>query len=370
MSFAQSPAPSLTPVSYVPLVDWPSSCPTETLGTAEMLGWNFIPFENLVALVPEEKPSEPVPVLPRVCTHDSCPLPSLAKQRIIASKPILVQEKSAEQEFEEVLDQLCGSGMELVDLFITYACEDRQTEPQTQASPQPAFTDQDYAQIYAAFAETTEQLSVWIDSGLDQLSEWSQDLPIDEPIFSHECNPLWLDSLVADLANEEPIDASDDAPAPAERLVEIRAQETTAAPAETDSLAQSGIKIDPKKKMVGAAPIVATIRESYLPYDLTAMDAPVWQTLPSCYQPLCLHDDFRPMTDVVIAQTQTKEPKPESPKEIAIPIQLIDVDWSEVTNLFSWLSDQWVTAQSLAEDLDVEGPVFRQAAESDEALLK
>ena len=397
-SHAQTPIGHLTPVSYVPVIDWPSSCPSETFGTAEMLGWNLAPYDNLVVAGPTEetKPKEIQAVLPRVCTHDSCPLPSLAERRIVASKPIHDREQSTQEEFERVLDQICGKATDLMDLLTTYSnkvntdssrvanttvtletVEAPKANAELNVIEPPRYSDQDYARLYATIGTTKERVSTWVESGLAQLAEWSEEALVEDSIFSEECNPLWLDSLVADLAREEPIDARNE---PIAQLDDAMTDPSNATDA-SETLADSKIQIKPKRDLVGSAPIVATIRESYLPYDLTAMDAPIWQTLPSRYQPFCLHDDFRPLGVVAVPSSENQpqdspvavsdEPNERQGDDGQPEVSTVaEVDWSELEELVSWAADQWKSIQALTSGFDSDGPIFRQAAETDETLLK
>ena len=92
-------------------------------------------------------------------------------------------------------------------------------------------------------------------------------------------NPLYVEAMVRDLAHLEPIDAV--VPHP------------VAVATRSSGLEPPAVVVRRQAKMIGASPIVMTLRESYVPYDLTAMDRPVWKALPKRFQPLCLHDDYQ-----------------------------------------------------------------------------
>ena len=98
---------------------------------------------------------------------------------------------------------------------------------------------------------------------------------VDEPSVSEE---------IAMLAAEEPIDVETLGPS-----VVVIIDPLPSAAAAPEISPSSADQLPPAADMVGASPVIVTLEDEYLPYDLSARDMKVWSVLPSDTDPFCIH---------------------------------------------------------------------------------
>lgn len=131
----------------------------------------------------------------------------------------------------------------------------------------------------------------------------------------HELSsPVCTDEAIAAIAALEPIDVERHGPS-----VLIREPETP-------QQSVPGIQVTPIDSLVGSAPMIVTINEPYLPYDLSASDLRLRSVFPISTKPFCVRSqvadwDIIPMWTEVehlqIARTQTHESVPVEAKPAA-----------------------------------------------------
>ena len=244
---------------YVPVVDWPSQCNHELEGTEGYCVW-------------EDRTKEPeyeimAMVIVGLGDEDASLLPSMAAERIASTAPTAPTDSAK----SKVTDDGVASDAAVftTTLFGLAGVKVHQIiEP--------------FAMVASQRGDQLMQQQI---AGVDHFLTWWSTIELDQP------QDMDIEDRILQLAQAEPIDIS------------IEADQTT----ESIEQAEPAIEVTRLDHLVGSGPMIVTIRETYMPYDLSQSDLQLWDIYPNGAHPFCVRTRMQEEKDALaLRDTETE----------------------------------------------------------------
>ena len=249
---------------YVPVIDWPSSCVFELADANDHRGRaaaEKCEAENAVPVLKGTASEYEIiaTVIVGLGTHDTVMMPSMAAARIASTD---TPESAHKPGFQAPSDLKTTA---FTTTFLSVA----------------GVRVQQFAEPFALVATKHGEQAIRNQlASVDRFIAWWSTLADSAPPSDTESPaevPSGIEAKISELALSEPLDTIE-----APREVPVDA-----------------IEISKLDLLVGSGPMIVTIQETYLPYDVTRSDLDLWDSYATASEPFCVRDRANSSVDLL-----------------------------------------------------------------------